>query len=78
MVPLLLDDVRPAASADATWRQRMREVAGSAGENPAVGPGSHCITVRMASRPGSDIRSAMPISSPYRIIGVPGRENWSE
>jgi hypothetical protein len=51
---------------------------GAAVENPALAVGAHCIGVRIAVRSGSDRSSPMPISSPYRITGVPGMVSWRE
>ena len=53
-------DGRQSVAGSAPWRSR--RAAGS----------SHCIGVRIASRPGRSRFSPMPISSPYRSTGVPG------
>ena len=47
-----------------------------ASENPPFSVPDHCIGVRIASRSASSSSSPMPISSPYRITGVPGIVNW--
>jgi hypothetical protein len=42
-------------------------------EKPPLASHDHCIGVRTLSRSGSVKSSPMPISSPCRIIGVPGK-----